>query len=75
MYAYLPVRENLSSDEYGDYTAFGISVLKKTGGEYKEIEFISDVSLNLLKVLEIVYLCTKNRLEPIHIHDVIEDTL
>ena len=51
------------------FTTYGIEVLENG----VQTEYISGVSDNKKLVRNMVRICNKNDVEPVHIHDVIED--
>ncbi len=70
-YNYSVVKETISSDILGEYTAYGIRVTHNGS----ELELISDISTDLQKAEQLARYCTDGQLHPIHIPDVIEDFL
>ena len=75
MYKYSVFVEMLKNEDSVAYTAYGIVVCSMEDNERKEVLKISDVSSDKSRVEELVDLCNKEQLEPIHIYDVIEDFL
>lgn len=67
--------ENLSSPYIGDYISFGIIVCDITTEKKQEMFRVSDVAVDKMVVKTMSELCTKEQLEPIHLYDVIEDTI
>ena len=72
MILYLPYEENMYTDECGAYITFGIVVYDENG---HEITSVADVSVNRAFVTSLCDTFTKQQVDPIHLHDVIEDTL
>ena len=72
MYQYLPTENHLFTEELGHYTSFGIDVTDKDG---ETILSVPDVSPNQCTVTHLCFLCTKLKLDPIHLFDVLEDNL
>ena len=75
MIYYLPVREQHRFGLTHTYTAYGIKVLSITQKHTKILVYIPDISLSRRAVTVLAKCCTKKRLSPIHIFDVIEDFL
>ncbi len=67
----------LCSDRYlieGEYhTGYGISVVDISSGE--EMMRLEDISASKSDIEELIELCNRLKLSPIHIHDVIKDHL
>ena len=70
-YHYCIVRENLRSEELGDYVSYGIRVYR---GE-EEVAFVSDVCGDSAELERLTALCTERGLDMAHLSDVIEDFL
>ena len=70
MFRYLPFKENMHSDELGDYITFGIKAFNPSGCE---TICISDVSVNEAFVTDLCRKCMDAQLNPIHLLEVIED--
>ena len=70
-FAYIPVEEELFSQELGNYRSCGMEVFENGSLHYK----VSDISAdeNLMRVL--ARRCTDGLLDPIRLFDVIEDRL
>lgn len=75
MFYYRRVTERLCAPEIGSYTSFGILALRCSGGRWQKLFLISDVSPNDHLVDELARLCTEYQLHPIHLYDVVEDTI
>lgn len=71
MFQYQPVQEE-KEIEGGAYTTYGIRVLDY---EQKELLAISDISLDEQRVVSLCQLCNQEKLDILHIMDVIEDFL
>ena len=72
MVQYQIFQERLLSDEIGTYTAFGIRAER---ADRTEVCRISDVFLPEQQAAVFVELLNRHQLSPIHLRDVIEDTL
>ena len=72
MFQYLPFEERLQSDEGGIYISYGIKITDISG---YTILLVSDVSLDKQLVCNLCYKCKVAQLDPIHLHDVIEDNI
>ena len=72
MIRYLPFREDLSHEDLGLYTTFGIRAVDAKG---RVLLNISDVSTNEQAVRQLCDRCTRGRLALAHLMDVIEDEL
>ena len=68
---YIPVKESLYSQELGRYFSFGIEVQEQGPQRLK----VSDISTNESFVAELARRCTSGQLDPIHLYDVVEDSL
>jgi hypothetical protein len=73
MVTYQVFEEKLFNDELGDYTTFGISILKAECNEV--IERIHDAFPNLATADRLVRLCNLQALDPSQLEDVIQDNL
>ena len=71
MYLYLPVKEQLFHPDIGAYTSFGLAAFLAV----QQLAFISDVSTDLALVQDLSQSCTDGQLEPIHLQDVILNSL
>jgi len=52
---------------------FGIAVIGTYGNRKFILEYVQDLALNLNKLYNLVHLCNRMSLDPIHLHDVIND--
>jgi len=68
---YIMVEERLNHPNLGEYLSFGIAALKN--GE--QIILVSDISTNKNDVLKLAERCSKEKLSPVHLYDVVEDYL
>ena len=68
---YIPVKEALYSQELGYYCSFGIEVIEQGLPRLK----VTDISTDGDFVAELAQRCTVGQLDPIHLYDVIEDSL
>lgn len=75
MYRYQTYEEKLNHPDIGNYTSFGIIVLVESNQNTEELFRVSDVSVNQELVENLSNLCTKEQLDPIHIYDVIDDSI
>ena len=75
MIVYLTVKESLVNPYTGRYTSYGIKAVDVTEYVQTDIVFISDVSMYLEIVLDIAQRCTLYQLDPVHLIDVIEDSI
>jgi len=57
------------------FQTFGIRVISEGENGQQLLQSVSDVSVDREVVESIVALCNREKLEPIHLTDVIEDTL
>ena len=71
MVQYIMVEERLNHPNLGEYLSFGIAALKN--GE--QIILVSDISTNKNDVLKLAERCSKEKLSPVHLYDVVEDYL
>lgn len=75
-YFYFPVKQTQDSLEMNrKYVTYGIDVFQISNDHTREIDFCSDVSLDRDYVVALAYQCTVGQLNPIHLLDVILDTL
>ncbi len=72
MILYLPYEESMCTDECGAYITFGIDAYDGNG---HEIAAVPDVSVSRPLVASLCDTFTKQQVDPIHLHDVIEDAL
>ena len=70
-FIYIPVKESLFSQELGSYCSFGMEVIENGVLHSK----ISDVSTDENFVAALARKCTAGELDPVHLPDVIEDSL
>ena len=71
LYLYEAVRQELRSDELGEYVTYGI----RASSNEQQIAFVSDVSTDKQAVQHLAELCTSDQLDPIHLNDIVEDFL
>lgn len=67
--------EMLDDPSIGKYLTYGIVGYEMVNKNRKELIRVSDVSTDKNKVENLISLCNKERLDPVHIYDVIEDFL
>ena len=72
MIRYLPFEEERYHVDVGPYVTYGINAKDERGNVVRSI---SDVSTNRAIVASLCRKCTRNRLDPIHLRDVIEDAI
>lgn len=72
---YLVVKESLFLPYAGRYVSYGIKAVDVTENTQIDIVFVSDISMYLEIVLDIAQRCTLFQLDPIHLMDVIEDSI
>lgn len=75
MFNYLVIENEITSLDNGTYKSYGIKVMKKTNREEYEIEKVIDISTDFQFVKNLSLLCTKLNLSPIHLLNVIEDSI
>ena len=75
MFLYLPIETELDSPYLGRYHTCGLRVLRAEDSWEEEIKLVPDISTDLSFVLHLAELFTYQHLEPIHLLDVIEDSL
>ncbi len=72
MYRYEMYEENMESEELGVYVTYGI---KAFGASGEMLCAVSDVSTDRALVQTLCESCTAEQLYPIHLRDVIEDSI
>ena len=75
MFIYETFVEIFNNPHIGEYTAYGVVVYQAVETEKKEIFKMSDVTTNIEDMKNLVQLCNKEQLDPIHFTDVVEDLL
>lgn len=75
IYHYIPVKENLYSPDIGHYVSFGIRALQLAEKGWREATFVSDVSTKISFVSNLIRICIKKQLSPIHLLDFIQDSI
>ena len=75
MYKYLTFKERVTTPGIGTYISYGIKCLKITRHSVYCIISVSDVSTKPELVKDIVKRCNRGKLSPIHLLDVIEDSI
>lgn len=73
MVTYKVIEENLQNCEFESYVAYGISVYSED--KKMILDTISDIFLEKEKAEKLVELCNKNKLDPIHLREVVEDAI
>lgn len=69
------VMERLYHPACGAYTSFGIAACSTSHGRHRKLQFISDVSVDPVRVLRLAARCTACQLDPSQLMDVVEDLL
>lgn len=72
MLRYVPCPEAVLSVDGDHYISYGIVVLDEAD---REVAHVSDVSTRKAAVTELCSVCERCQIDPIHLHDVIEDML
>ena len=72
MIRYLPFAEEQSHIDIGRYTTHGIEAKDEHGTVLKSVH---DVSTNKAFVASLCQRCTAHHLDPIHLRDVVEDSI
>lgn len=77
MIQYIPFKEVRFSPYIGYYHSFGIAAIRFTDLEldWQKEEVISDVSTDLSFVIQLSQRCTRGELSPIHLLDVVLDSI
>ena len=75
MFRYVPFEESLFSPSIGGYHSFGIAILQFVKHGWKQIDSISDVSTDYNFVAKLAQRCTRGQLHPVHLIDVIQDSI
>ena len=74
-FRYLPVKQQLSSQEAGHYVSFGLRALRAGPSGWVEAALIPDVSCDERFVTRLARQCTDCQLDPIHLLDVVLNAL
>ena len=72
---YLPVREQLQSEELGAYVSYGILALKREGDGCRQAAYLSDISTDREAVAALARACTRGELSYEQLSEVVEDFL
>lgn len=75
MFRYLPFESEMHSLCTGSYRTFGLRVLLSQNRIEEEIMRLPDISTDFSFVLRLAELFTRKQLDPIHLLDVLEDSL
>ena len=75
MFQYLPIQNELFSPEIGQYRAFGLRVLQVRDEQDEEVMILPDVSTDFAFTLRLASLFTERQLDPVHLLDVIVDSI
>lgn len=73
MIIYQAVKENHNDIEFGAYVSYGINAVDSRTNEV--VKRVHDVFVSESKAKEFISQCNKYELSPIHLLDVIDDTL
>ena len=75
-YFYYPIEQPYTLPEEGnEYSAYGICVFHILGCSAIQIASVPDVSCDREFVFNLAYRCTTKQISPVHLLDVILDTL
>lgn len=72
MYRYMPIEEEQYLPELGRYRTYGIRVENE---ERETVMILSDVSPDFEMVSDLADRCTRGKLEPEHLRDVVLNTI
>lgn len=72
---YIPLKEQLYHKDIGNYQSFGICVYARRADGWCEVMRISDVSVELDFVIGLCEKCNRMGISPIHLSDVVMDSL
>lgn len=75
MFQYLPVEMALHSPYFDCGRTFGLRVLRVENSQDEEVMLLPDVSTDFSFVLHLADIFTRKQLDPIHLLDVIEDSI
>lgn len=75
MFEYNIVQERINNPYIGEYIAYGIKVSLKKENELTELSYTPDVFTSKELAENFVALCNKEQLDPVHLPQLIEDTL
>lgn len=75
MFRYQPFKEDIVSSDVTVYTSFGIQFMQSATDGWVELNSVSDVSVDKIFVANLCKLLTDKQLDPIHLSDVLEDSL
>ena len=75
MFQYLPIQNELFSPVIGQYRAFGLRVLRVRDEQDEEVMILPDVSTDFAFTLRLASLFTERQLDPVHLLDVIVDSI
>jgi len=70
-FTFCVVKQHFNLQESGDYTTYGIS----SNTDSQQLSLVSDVSCDLAFVNALAAKCTRLQLDPMHLQDVILDSL
>lgn len=72
---FLPVEQELLAPYIGHYRSYGIAAVCLSFSRCEIPAFVSDVSTDFSFVSHLADLFTRNRLDPLHLFNVIEDSI
>lgn len=72
---YIPVEQSLNSPFTGRYRTYGIAAVDCSVNPHDVLDFIPDVSIDREFVSALADHCTRGELEPIHLMQIIEDSI
>lgn len=75
MFRYLPFENESHSPCISSYHTFGLRILLSQNGIEKEVMLLPDISTDFSFVLRLADIFTRKQLDPIHLLDVLEDSL
>ncbi|MBO5789100.1 MAG: hypothetical protein J6R42_04065 [Clostridia bacterium] len=74
-YRFRPQKEERDCIEEGRYITYGIVVEQRVKGEWQEIDYVPDVTMDYEEANKLALACTEGQLSPLHLMDVIEDMI
>ena len=75
MFLYFPVEQLLFSPSLGCYRAFGLAAVLDAPQGKRCLALVQDVSTQESFVAGLARRCTEEQLEPVHLKNVIEDSI
>lgn len=74
-WSYQAVKETGYNPELGEYCTYGIRACKITAGSWEQVDLFHDVTVSPSLAEQLAERFSLYQLSPIHLKDVIEDTL